>query len=190
GGGGGRGGALAEPRLQRRQRGPGRRRRHGIRGRRRGHAAEAPLDDQVEECLLALDVVVERAWRDAELAGDIGHLRAAVALGQEDLEGGLEDLVEPGAPRAVVPPGGGAPCCHAGHAAYLNGSFSQASAGDPMAGPPRRAGVQRSPQPRWRIDEFLALMFVALSVTGPIAHLASSLRASSPSARCSTMRTT
>ena len=68
---------------------------HGRAGLRRRDWERGPLRerlrrvrvarDNVEERFLALNVPVERPFRDAERGGDVGHLRPGIALLDEDL---------------------------------------------------------------------------------------------------------
>ena len=52
------------------------------------------LDDEVEQLLLALEVVVEAALEDTDLVGDVLHGRGMVPFGLEDLRRRRDDLVE------------------------------------------------------------------------------------------------
>ena len=54
----------------------------------------AAIDQPAEERFLAVDVVVERAGRDAHLAGDVRHSRAPQTLAAEDAQRGVPELLE------------------------------------------------------------------------------------------------
>ena len=49
-----------------------------------------------EDALLALEVVVEGRLGDAQLFGDLSQARAVVALGQEEVEGRVENALAGG----------------------------------------------------------------------------------------------
>src|SRR5712691_1721122 len=52
------------------------------------------LDDEIEQLLLALEMVVEAALEDADLVGDVLHGRGVIALGLEHLRCRYDDLVK------------------------------------------------------------------------------------------------
>jgi len=62
-----------------------------------------PPEDEVEEGVLAIDVVVKVAWRNPHLTGHVGHLRTAVAPTGEDSRPGPDQILQPilpiGSPR-------------------------------------------------------------------------------------------
>ena len=56
------------------------------------HALEEVLDDAGEHLALAVEVLVERAARDAELVADVADVRLVIAAEREDPLGRREDL--------------------------------------------------------------------------------------------------
>src|SRR5471030_1637197 len=62
-----------------------------------------------QDRFLVLEIEVERRRRHADLIGDPADRGRLIPLPQEELLGGLEDLVAPGMPLAALFPGTG--CC-------------------------------------------------------------------------------
>src|SRR5919197_5838516 len=85
-------------------------------GNRPIHLRYRLLDDEIEQVLLAVEMVVEAALQDADLVGDVAHCGRMIAFGPEHLRGGRNDVVEcghlrssPAQPAWKVPVPGGSP---------------------------------------------------------------------------------
>src|SRR5262245_1250251 len=65
-------------------------------GNRPIHLRYRLLDDEIEQFLLAVEMVVEAALQDADRVGDVAHRGRVIAFGPEHLRGGRNYVVECG----------------------------------------------------------------------------------------------
>src|SRR5690606_7616229 len=116
---------------------------------------QRPADGEVEQLLLAGDMVVDGRLGDAEAAGQLLHAGAVVSAFVEDGDGDLQQRVAVVARSATTPAFAALPRSHDANCRTLRaGSFSQVRRGrrrarGPRAARPPGAGRSRTVRKAW-----------------------------------------